>query len=45
MEAFVQVLVSFERIHGWWSDETFTKLDNQTLRNFVRDTIRETPYI
>ncbi len=41
----MQVLVSFERIHGWWSDETFTKLDNQTLRNFVRDTIRETPYI
>ncbi len=45
MEAFVQVLVSFERIHSWWSDETFTKLDNKTLRNFLQDTLLECPYI
>lgn len=45
MEAFVQVLVSFERIHGWWSDKTFINPQNMTLRNFVLDTIHESPYI
>lgn len=41
MEAFIDALTAFERIHSWWSDETFQKLDNQTMRNFLQDTIGE----
>lgn len=45
MEEFVDTLVSFERIHSWWSDETFLKVDNTTLKNFVHDTLYDSPYI
>jgi hypothetical protein len=45
MDAFIDTLAAFERIHSWWSDETFLKTDNTTLKNFVRDTLHESPYI
>ena len=45
MEAFVDTLAAFERIHSWWSDKTFINPQNMTLRNFVQDTIRESSYI
>jgi hypothetical protein len=45
MEAFIDTLAAFERIHSWWSDKTFINPQNTTLRNFVQDTIRESSYI
>lgn len=41
METFIDALAAFETIHSWWSDETFMKPDNTTMRNFLHDTIRE----
>ena len=45
MDAFIDTLTAFERIHSWWSDETFLKTDNTTLKNFLHDTLYESPYI
>ena len=45
MDAFIDTLAAFERIHSWWSDETFLKADNMTLKNFVHDTLYDSPYI
>ena len=39
METFVEAIASFEKIHSWWSDETFLKADNATLKKFVQNMI------
>ncbi len=39
MDDFVDELRKFEVIHQWWSPQTFQRLDNQTLKRFVEETI------
>ena len=43
MESFVQDLASFERIHQWWSPQTFQLLTNKTLTEFSRAKLAELP--
>ncbi len=45
MDAFVEEITSFEKIHSWWSDETFMKADNKTIRTFLCDTIRQNAWV
>ena len=44
MDTFVEAIASFEKIHSWWSDETFLKADNATLKKFVQNMIHISEY-
>jgi len=41
MESFVDDLRKFEVTHQWWSPQTFQRLENQTLKTFVEETLSE----
>lgn len=43
MESFLQDLSAFERIHQWWSPQTFQLLSNKTLAEFTRAKLAELP--
>lgn len=41
----MEELRKFEATHSWWSPQTFSKLDNQTLHTFIQTTLQANPVI
>ncbi len=38
-------LRKFEVTHSWWSPQTFSRLENQTLKTFIQTTLKEHPIV
>ncbi len=45
MDVFVEELRKFEVTHSWWSPQTFSRLENQTLKTFIQTTLKEHPVV